>query len=222
MFRRIALVLTAIAGVLSLLAADKKVEPARASNDRIDIRGTAITGREAVTAALGIDPGTDMIVVQIEVRPRIDEGVNLTRDDFILISRKDGQRSPAMHPSQIAGSGALMVQSTEHSAGGGMLGRPRPVWGGIPGTSGRPRRMGGDDDVSSVTQAEAKSSVSDAQTMEDSPVMSALRKKELPLGLVKEPVQGLLYYVLEGKHKLKDLDLIYKAHDGQLILDFQK
>jgi len=211
-----------IAAACCLVAADKKLEPARASDDQIDIRGTVVNTKEAVTSLLGVDPGTDLIVVDLEVRPKIDAGVTISRDDFVLISRKDGQRSPALHPSQIAGSGALMVQSSEQGASGGMLGRPRPVWGGIPGTSGRPRRMGGDNDVSSVTQAETRTTVPEEKEEAESPVMSALRQKELPMGKVTQPVHGLLYYVLEGKHKVKDLDLIYKAHDGQLILDFQK
>ena len=206
---------------LGLCAADKKLEPARAADDQIDLRGTLITNREAVKEALGIDPGTDLILIDIEVRPKIDNGVRISRDDFILIARNDGQRSPALHPSQIAGSGALMVQSQSQGASGGMLGPPRPVWGGMPGTSGRPGRMGTTDDVSSVTNAEARSTVTE-DNPEDSPLMTALRKKELPIGEIKQPVHGFLYYVLEGKHKIKDLDLIFKAHNGQLVLDFQK
>lgn len=206
---------------LAVLAADKKLEPARAADDQIDIRGTVITNREAVKGALGVDPGTDMILVDIEVRPKTDAGVKISRDDFVLIARNDGQRSPALHPSQIAGSGALMVQSQSQGASGGMLGRPRPVWGGIPGTAGPPRRMGTNDDVSSVTNAEAKGTVTESSP-EDTPAMTALRKKELPMGEIKQPVHGFLYYVLEGKHKVKDLDLIFKAHNGQLVLDFQK
>src|SRR4051794_28892991 len=82
----------------SLPGADKKIEPARAANDQIDIRGTAIVGREAAKAALGMDPGADIIVVDIEVRPKTDAGVKISRDDFVLIARDDGQRSPALHP----------------------------------------------------------------------------------------------------------------------------
>jgi len=213
-----------VVGILaaaSLSGADKKIEPARAADDQIDLRATAILGREAVKAALGIDPQADIIVVDIEVRPKTDAGVKISRDDFVLIARNDGQRTPALHPSQIAGSGALMVSTQDQGASGGMLGRPRPVWGGIPGTGGRPRRAGNTDDVSSVTTAEAQAKVTEGSP-EDTPLMEALRQRELPLGEVKQPVHGFLYYVLEGKHKLKDLDLIYKAHDGQLILDFQK
>lgn len=206
---------------LSLCAADKKLEPARAADDQIDLRGTIITNREAIKEALGIDPGTDLILIDIEVRPKTDSGVRISRDDFVLLARNDGQRSPALHPSQIAGSGALMVQSQSQGASGGMLGRPRPVWGGIPGTSGRPGRTGTNDDVSSVTNAEARSTVTE-ENPEDTPLMTALRNKELPVGEIKQPVHGFLYYVLEGKHKIKDLDLMFKAHNGQLVLDFQK
>ena len=38
-----------------------------------------------------------------------------------------------------------------------------------------------------------------------------------------EPVSGLLYFFLEGKHKLKQLELLYKSPVGrQMILDFEK
>ena len=39
---------------------------------------------------------------------------------------------------------------------------------------------------------------------------------------VTQPVSGLLYFTLDGKHKLKDLELMYKSPEGVLTLDFQK
>lgn len=208
---------------LALSGADKKVEAVKAGNEAVEARGFAVLGKEAVQAALGVDPGAEVIAIEVEIRPRTEDGVVITRDDFILISRKDGQRSPAMHPSQIAGPGALRVSSTAQGASGGMLGNRRgPIWGGMPGTDTRPQRIGGDNDVSSVTQAETKSEIADKKEAEENPVLAALRKKELAQGKTAEPVKGYLYYIFEGKHKLKDLELMYKTPQGTLMLDFQK
>ena len=37
----------------------------------------------------------------------------------------------------------------------------------------------------------------------------------------KEPVEGLLYFLLDGKNKVKDLGLIYKGPAGRLAMDFK-
>src|SRR4051794_40467878 len=89
-------------------AADKKIGPAKAGNDALDITGLAILGKEAVTHELGTDPGMDIVLVQVRIKPKAENGITISRDDFTLISRKDGQKSLAMHPSQIAGSGAIV------------------------------------------------------------------------------------------------------------------
>ena len=57
---------------------------------------------------------------------------------------------------------------------------------------------------------------------QDNPLLAVLKKKALPQIETNEPVSGLLYFFLEGKHKLKDLELMYKSPSGRLILDFEK
>ena len=37
----------------------------------------------------------------------------------------------------------------------------------------------------------------------------------------KEPVEGLIYFLLEGKNKPKDLGLLYKGPAGHLAMDFK-
>jgi hypothetical protein len=203
-------------------AADKKAGPARAGNDQVDVTAAAILTRQEVTRALGVDPGLDLIVVEMRVKPKSDTKVTLSRDDFTMISRRDGQRSQAMHPSQIAGSGVMVVSSRGPGAGGGMVGpRMGPVWGGMPGTSGRPQRIGGDNDVSSVSEAETRAELGDTKS-KDNPLLQALKQKELVQGETSDEASGLLYFVFEGKHKLKDLELMYKTPDGTLTLDFEK
>ena len=207
---------------LTLCAADKKIEPVKAGNDNIDLSGLAFIGRADVTKVLGVDPGVDLIVVDMKLMPKNDGKLAVSRDDFTLISRKDGQRSQAMHPSQIAGSGVMVVSSRGPGASGGIA-QPRqgPIWGGMPGTGDRPRRLGGDRDVSQVDPGETKASITDTKE-KDSPVLAALRQKELAQSEIAEPASGLLYFLFEGKHKLKDLELMYKGPGGNLMLDFEK
>jgi hypothetical protein len=207
---------------LSASAADKKLGPAKAGNDNIEVSAVAFVGQAEAAKALGIDPGVDLIVVDLRLIPKDDRKLTLSRDDFTLLSRKDGQRSQAMHPSQIAGSGVMVVSSRGHGASGGVMTQNRgPIWGGMPGTGGRPTRLGGDNDVSGVTPAEASATISSTGEKEN-PILIALKQKELAQVEISEPCSGLLYFLFEGKHKLKDLELMYKGPGGNLMLDFQK
>jgi hypothetical protein len=194
------------------------------SNEALEVTATAHIGRQAATAILGVDPGVDIVAIEVKVSPRGESTLLFNREDFTVISRKDGQKTQAMHPSQIAGPSALVVASSAPGMGGGAIGGQRgPIWGGIPGTGGRPRRVGGEDDAitGGAVAGETRASIEDKRGG-DNPVMAALRKKELPLTRTADPASGLLYFILEGKHKLKDLELIYKGPGGTLILDFQK
>ena len=118
----------------------------------------------------------------------------------------------------------VVTSSGPSGASGGMLGNRGPMWGGMPGTGTRPRRIGGDGEsvagAGAPGQAEAKVITGDGQ--KDNPLLAVLKAKILPEGETSETVSGQLYFILEGKHKLKDLDLIYKTSAGKLILDFVK
>lgn len=206
------------------LGAEKQPPSVSDSNELVELTATLHASREQVKTLLGVDPGLDLYVVSVRVRPRGDAPVVIARDDFTLISRKDGQKTQAMHPSQIAGSSTLVVSSRGPSSGGGMMGGRRgPIWGGIPGSGDRPRRVGGDDEaaVGSLDPGKTEASIHDKKEGEN-PVLAALKKRELPAGTRNEPAEGLLYFILEGKHKGKDLELIYKSPGRTLILDFEK
>ena len=81
--------------------------------------------------------------------------------------------------------------------------------------------MGGDNDVSTVSEAETRAETGDTKD-KDSALLAALKKKELPQSEITEETSGLLYFVFEGKHKLKDFELLYKNRGGTLTLDFEK
>jgi hypothetical protein len=207
-----------------MCAADKKVAPIQDSNDILYVTAAAHADRPSVTAVLGRDPGVDMVVIEVELRPKGESELEIWRDDFTLISRKDGQKSQPLAPTQIAGKGALVVSSTGMGGGGIGSGRQRgPIWGGIPGAGDRPRRLGDDGEVASGATAAQASATMDKNAKEDNPLLEILKANVLPERKSQETIKGHLYFILDGKHKLKDLELMYKPRGGdRLILDFVK
>jgi hypothetical protein len=142
------------------------------------------------------------------------------RDDFLLRSDKDGQKCQPFAPTQIAGPSALVI--SQGGSRGGLMSEDRgPVWGGIGG--GRPRRMGGEGAaVGNVDAGSAQAGFSSDPKRQEDPVLTALRQKALPEKSAGEPVTGLLYFLLDGKHKPKDLELRYDGPAGKLSLRFRQ
>jgi hypothetical protein len=221
--------LLAIAFTLAVNA-EKPLGPVSSEDEFLVVTASALIDKQAVEKAVGEDPRMDLVVIDIKIAPRADNKVTLNLDDFTLISRKDGQRSHPLAPSQIAGTNALVVAQGGGGGVGGGIGRMNsgrgPIWGGVPGTGDRPRRIGGDDEgavTGAAAPSEAQASVTkDASKEKANPLMDALKEKALPLRETSEPVTGLLYFFLEGKHKLKDLELMYQSPAGRMMLDFQK
>jgi hypothetical protein len=212
-----------IFGLGLCLAAEKKLPVAEAANDDLQITATLYPDKDAVREVLGSDLGGYFTVIRVELAPQGEKPLAVDRDDFLLRSFKDGQKSGAFEPSQIAGRGALVVSTT--SSGGGVVSEDRgPVWGGVPGTGGRPDRMGGvtppvvgNAAGQTETQATAKSGVGE----KDNPLLAVLKDKVLPEKKTAAPLSGLLYFSLEGKHKPKDLELQYLGPAGKLVLKFR-
>jgi len=55
----------------------------------------------------------------------------------------------------------------------------------------------------------------------DAKLLEALTKRQLPDKETSEPLEGLLYFRLSGKHKLKDMAVLYRGPAGKLNLDFE-
>jgi hypothetical protein len=205
---------------LVLGAADKKPIAAKASNPDLKVECVAHIDKETVKQLLGADLGGSVAVVEVTVTPRPGKPIKIFGDDFTLHSYKDGQKSQPFSPSQLAGSGAL--QLTERPGGGTFMGNPNgPIWGGMGG--GRPRRMNGDGGQigNANTQSTTETSIQE-ESAKDNPLLDSLKKKSLPEGETDQPVKGYLYFPLEGKHKAKELALIYRGQAGKLTLEFQQ
>jgi hypothetical protein len=212
-FSTIGLVL-AFSGIL--LAAEKKpAGPVRGGNDVLDITATCLIDKEAVTQALGRDPGLDLIVVSVKLVPKGDNQVQIWRDDFTLLSGRDGQKSQPLEPGQIAGRGG-MVLTQEGVRNNGVMGRRGPTIG-LGG-------MGSGGGIGNGTTTTTENKVTTQATTDepDNPLLQVLKEKILPEKETNDPDSGLLYFLLDGKMpKLKDLSLIYKFHGGKVILDFK-
>lgn len=212
--RRIAL---AMALWAACQGAEKKPAEGRASNDAVEITARAFTGKDEIKKMLGSDLDGVIAVVDVRLVPKPGTKLAVIRDDFMLRSDKDGQRSTPFAPSQIAGRGVLVISST---GGGSAIGTERngPIWGG---PMGRPRRLGGESPAIIGSESSATATVQPGGKDEENPLLRALTERILPEKEANEPVSGLLYFFLDGKHKPKDVELIYRGAAGKLSLRFK-
>jgi hypothetical protein len=199
-------------------AADKKPLPGQAGNDDIEMTAQVLVDREEVKQAIGADIGAGYVAVRIKVTPKTEKPLRVSPDDFTIISGKDGQRSQALSPGQIAGRGELVVKAAPGPGGWGTE-TNGPIWGGI---GGAPRKLGGvpTGGGNSAGTESVDSKVDNGKGEKDNPLLNLLKAKELPDKETLEPVEGLLYFPIEGKVKPKDLRVIYKGPAGKLVIEF--
>lgn len=195
----------------------------QAGNEKVDIFATPLLDPAEIRQALGADLPPGVIAVQVKVVPKGEEPLSVSHDDFTLLSHKDGQRSGAFEPSQIAGSATMVVRQTIEGGGYGTQ-TQRPIWGGIPGAGGRPTMAGPPSGVASGStqgQEKAEASVHTGDQKDANPLLKLLTEKMLPDKESIQPLTGLLYFPIEGKQKIKDLELIYKGPAGKLFIEFR-
>jgi hypothetical protein len=209
--QRIAVALAVAAA--ACLGADKKPPEGTVSNSAVEISAKLYTDKDDIKKILGSDLDGYFILVDVRVAPKSGSKLAVTRDDFVLRSDKDGQRASPFHPSQIAGSGVLVVKTT--SGGSTSAEKGGPVWG--PPMGGPPKRIGTGAPTIGNSPGGSQASSSSENTRGD-PLLSVLKEKVLAEKEITEPQSGLLYFLLEGKHKPKDLELMYKGPAGRLSL----
>jgi hypothetical protein len=190
----------------------KKVVSANTSagNEQVDVVATLYMTEEEVTQKLGVDPGKGIALLEVRMIPKTDQPVQMSPDDFILLAHDDGERSKPFDPAQIAGQGAMVVTSatdkTKRTSGfggfGGMIGGGS---GSSPGNS-KPTTL---------------SSKMDTKSQGNDKLLEALKAKQFPQKESVQPVEGYLYFPLDGKHKLKNMAVLYRGPAGQLNLEFE-
>ena len=197
------------------VAGERKPLPGQAGNDNVELVASVMVDRAEVTQAVGADVGVGYIAVRVKVTPKTEKPLLISPDDFTIVSRKDGQRSQALSPGQIAGTGALIVKAAANQPGGVGTVSNGPVWGGVGlGNGGGVGNSGGSD-----RGVEVKIDNGD-KNAKPNPLLAALKAKILPDKESLDPVEGLLYFPIDGKIKPKDLSLQYKGPAGRLIMEF--
>jgi len=200
---------------------DAKPPETRGENESVVITATLYARPEAVKEVLGSDLGGHYIVIAVEVTPRFGKQVAINRDDFVLKTDKDGEKSGPFAPSQIAGRGAMVIRQTGGSGGTGMHDNDGPIVGGYPGSIGPPRRIGGNGVGDAGTPEGADAKTRTGAHEKDDPMLGVLKQKELPETKTDKPVSGLLYFPME-KQKVKDLELRYSVSDDKITMRFRQ
>ena len=214
-------ILWMIATALIAQAGERKPLPGQAGNDDIEMVASVLIDRDEIHQALGADLGAGYVAVRIKVTPKTEQPLRVSPDDFTMISRKDGQRSVALSPGQVAGKGALVVKAAPSQPGGFGTQSNGPIWGGIGGPPQRLPGSGGGIGNMAGADGGAEAKVEPNNKAKDTPLLAILKEKSLPDKETKEPVEGLLYFPIEGKVKPKDLAVLYKGPAGKLVMEFK-
>ncbi len=203
---------------ISAFAGERKPLPGQAGNDDIELVASVIIDRADVTQAIGEDLGAGYIAVRMKVTPKTEKPLRISPDDFSIISRKDGQTSVALSPGQIAGTGALVVKPAANQPGGLGTATNGPVWGGV--GLGSSRGAGNSAGADRGVDTKIDNDNNKGGKGKDNPLLAALKAKVLPDKESLEPIEGLLYFPIDGKVKPKDLAIRYKGPAGRLMMEF--
>ena len=183
---------------LAAVAADKKAFPGQAGNDNIELTGTLLMDSADIHQALGSDLDPGIIVARVKASNKTGEPMRIGPDDFVLVSRKNGDRGGALAPGQLAGGSALIVKR-DHT------GRDWAQQTNQPGFTG----------VGGMTKTDKPV---------DTTLLETLKSKQLPDQETKAngSIEGLVYFSMDSaKLKSKDIALIYQGPGGHLTMEFK-
>lgn len=190
-----------------------RVGDGRADNSSASVQATVYADADSVKQEIGDDLGGYYIVVRVTLTPKAGK-LPVQLDDFQLKTDKDGERAHPFVPTQIAGQGVLVVSETANGGGGGQKQRNRPTFGGMGGmgSSG-----GGVGNGATTMGAEGKMK----QDEKENPLVKILAAKMLPEEETAVRVSGLLYFPMNSKQKVKDLELNYTTPTGKITVRFR-
>jgi hypothetical protein len=202
---------------VSAAFAAKKPTPTptvKTGNADVELTATLYVDKSSIQQLLGSDLGGYYVVLNVRLAPKNDEKIKVFRDDFQLRTDRDGERSKPFAASQIAGRGALVVTRT-YEGGGVAAENGGPVFGGGIGGLG----VGGIGNSGGTISNTSK--VDSGARNKENPLLAVLQEKILAEKETDQPISGLLYFPMEPKQKIKDLELIYSGPGSKLTLRFR-
>jgi hypothetical protein len=203
-------------------AADNKPASARGASDKMEILATVYPGKDLVKEVLGDDMGGFIYVMEVTLKPRTDEPIRIDRDDFQILLTDDGQKTKPFSPAQLTGRGALVIKSRPGPTSGVMGQNNGPVWGGVGGPPVMLPGQGTSLGSGTANTDSAHAEVKDEAGAKENPMKKVLEAKELPqTAMTTEPIKGLLYFPVDGKHKAKNVMLLYRGMGGRIDIEFR-
>jgi hypothetical protein len=192
----------------------------------VEFRARLIQEPEQIHALLGNDLYKEFMLVEVEIKPLYDTKLQLNRNDFLLRSRADNEKSSAQSPSRIAGAGVFSVEQ-KRTGGGGVFGQSNDplIIGGAPGTGTTPGRIDRvPNAIGSGSAGQAETVV--RQTESDAPqtLQGRLESLELPFAETgaDEDLHGYLYFQVDPDNKLKHIVFYYDGVHGAFQVHFEK
>jgi hypothetical protein len=179
----------------------------KTGNAQVELTATLYADKESIEKLLGSDLGGYYVVIDVRLAPKNNEKVKVFRDDFQLRTDRDGEKAKPFAPSQIAGKGALIVSPTSEG-----------------GTSSGPTFSGG---FGGLGVGSGAGTVSNTSKMDrgsrnkENPLLGMLNEKALAEKETDQPVSGLLFFPMEPKQRIKDLELTYAGPGSKLTLRFR-
>jgi hypothetical protein len=209
------LVLAVLAGLAA--AADKPAPSGRAENADVALEAEVYTSKEDVQRVVGNDLGGFYVVVKATLKPKTR--LKVLRDDFVLRTDRDGEKSKPYSSSEIAGSGVIVVSQTY--GGGGVMEQPNgPPFGGV---WGPPMQLPGQGSGigNSGSEVSNQTTADSGRDRKENPLMKVLETKIFPEKETSDSLSGLLYFPMEAKQKAKQLELYFQAPSGRISLRFK-
>lgn len=192
-----------LAGISLLLFASGKKEKrivgtAQGENQDVILKVTLYIDPASIKDQLGTDLGGEFMAAGVHFEPKYGKEIVIDRDDFVLRTDKDGEKTEPFAPSEIAGRATLVVPQQRVGGNEGAI-----LYGGV------------------APNVNGPAVLKDKGSSADLSLEKLLASKVLPETKTSQPVSGFLYFSL-GKQKMKDLELLYgPAGNNRISLRFR-